>query len=80
MEVQLAGILSQAAGGARCIECTGSTIGELLQSLVLRYPEMQTHLDDGIAVAVNGEIYRDRRYQPIPSNADIFLLPRIQGG
>jgi sulfur-carrier protein len=41
---------------------------------------MQMHLDDGIAVAVNGEIYRDRRDQPIPSNADVFLLPRIQGG
>ena len=80
MEVQLAGILSQAVGGARCIECTGSTIGELLQSLVLRYPEMQAHLDDGVAVAVNGEIYRDRRDQPVPSNADVFLLPRIQGG
>ena len=54
MEVQLSGILSQAAGGARCVACTGATIGELLQSLVLRYPEMQMHLDDGIAVAVNG--------------------------
>ncbi|MBT3461150.1 MAG: MoaD/ThiS family protein [Gammaproteobacteria bacterium] len=80
MEVQLAGILSQAAGGARCVECTGATIGELLQSLVLRYPEMQMHLDEGVAVAVNGEIYRDRRDQPIPNNADVFLLPRIQGG
>ena len=80
MEVQLAGILSQAAGGARFVECTGATIGELLQSLVLRYPEMQMHLDEGVAVAVNGEIYRDRRDQPIPINADVFLLPRIQGG
>ena len=80
MEVQLSGILSQAAGGARSVECTGATIGELLQSLVLRYPEMQAHLDDGVAVAVNGEIYRDRRDQPVPSNADVFLLPRILGG
>ena len=80
MEVQLAGILSQEAGGARCVECMGATIGELLQSLVLRYPEMQMHLDEGVAVAVNGEIYRDRRDQPIPINADVFLLPRIQGG
>jgi molybdopterin converting factor small subunit len=80
MEVQLSGILSQAADGARLVECTGATIGELLQSLVLRYPEMQKHLDEGVAVAVNGEIYRDRQDQPIPTNADVFLLPRIQGG
>ncbi|MEJ6671845.1 MAG: molybdopterin converting factor small subunit [Candidatus Azotimanducaceae bacterium] len=80
MQVQLSGILSQAAGGARCVECAGATIGELLQALLLKYPEMQSHLDDGIAVAINGEIYRDRRDQPIPANADVFLLPRIQGG
>ena len=42
MQVQLSGILSQAAGGARCVECAGATIGELLHALLRKYPEMQT--------------------------------------
>ena len=48
--------------------------------LVKRYPDMQNHLDDGIAVSVNGEIYRDSWSHEIPEDAEVFLLPRIQGG
>ena len=33
-----------------------------------------------IAVAINGEIFRDGWNQPIPEDAEVFLLPRIQGG
>jgi molybdopterin converting factor small subunit len=29
---------------------------------------------------VNGEIYRDRRDQPIPLGAEVYLLPRLAGG
>jgi sulfur carrier protein ThiS len=41
---------------------------------------MQKQLDDGIAVSVNGEIFRDSWSEEIPESAEIFLLPRIQGG
>ena len=37
-------------------------------------------LDAGIAVAINGEMYRDDRDVAIPENAEVFLLPRIPGG
>jgi molybdopterin synthase sulfur carrier subunit len=41
---------------------------------------MQNQLDDGIAVSVNGQIFRDNWSEEIPEGAEIFLLPRIQGG
>ena len=41
---------------------------------------MQIHLDNGIAVSVNGEIFRDNWSKEIPEGAEVFLLPRIQGG
>ena len=80
MEVQLSGILSSAAGGITSVEVTGTTVGELLTCLEQRYPAMGPLIEQGIAVAVNGEIYRDRRDQPIPLDAEVYLLPRLAGG
>jgi molybdopterin synthase sulfur carrier subunit len=56
------------------------TIRELLRKLVERYPRMQSRVDDGVAVSINGEIFRDNWGEPIPEGAEIFVLPRIQGG
>lgn len=80
MQVSLNGMLQSAAGGAASVELEASTIDELLTRLVERFPAMQQHIDDGIAVAINGEIYRDDGTQKIPPDAEVFLLPRIAGG
>jgi len=80
MHIRLSGILCQATGGASTVEVSGATIGDILTSLVQKHPAIQEHLDDGVAVAVNGEIYRDRRDQVIPEGSEVFLLPRIEGG
>ena len=80
LKVSLTGSLRAAAGGKDAIELEATTIRELLTKLIDRYPEMQTQLDAGIAVAINGEIYRDNWGASIPANSEVFLLPRIQGG
>ena len=80
LEVQLSGSLRDAAGGAASISMNAGTIRELLRKLVERYPRMQSRVDDGVAVSINGEIFRDNWGQPIPEDAEIFLLPRIPGG
>jgi molybdopterin converting factor small subunit len=78
--VQLSASLREFAGGAASVAVEAETIRELLRKLVERYPRMQRRVDEGIAVSVNGEIYRDDRNQQIPEGAEVFLLPRIQGG
>ena len=80
LEVSLSGSLRDAMDGAASIEIEARTIRELLRKLVERYPRLQSRIDEGVAVSVNGEIYRDNRDVPIPEGAEIFLLPRIQGG
>jgi molybdopterin converting factor small subunit len=72
--------LRAAADGKETIELEAKTIRELLTRLVDHYPGMQKQLDAGIAVAINGEIYRDNRSALIPDDSEVFLLPRIQGG
>lgn len=57
-----------------------ATIRELFRKLVERYPRLESRLRDGIAVSVNGDIFRDDWNQAIPEGAEVFLLPRINGG
>ena len=80
LKVCLAGPLKSAAGGAATVLIRAATIRELLGELVRQYPQMQIQLDDGIAVSVNGDIFRDNWSKEIPEGAAVFLLPRIQGG
>ncbi len=80
MQVSLNGALRAGANGAESIEIEAATIRELLTKLVERYPDMQDHMDRGIAVAIDGVIYRDDWTQKIPAGAEVFLMPRIEGG
>jgi molybdopterin converting factor small subunit len=80
LEVQLSGSMRDAADGAASVSIQAGTIRELLRKLVERYPRMQSRVDEGVAVSINGEIFRDNWGEPIPEGAEIFLLPRIPGG
>lgn len=79
-QVGLTGSLRDACDGAATVSIDAATIRELLRKLIERYPHMRSRVDAGIAVSINGEIYRDDWSQPIPQGAEVFLLPRIQGG
>jgi molybdopterin synthase sulfur carrier subunit len=79
-EVELFGGLRDAVNGAVSVQVDGSTIHELLQNLGREYPTLQERIGQGIAVAIDGVIYRDDWEQPIPKGAEVVLLTRIAGG
>ncbi|MFT6432298.1 MAG: molybdopterin converting factor small subunit [Candidatus Azotimanducaceae bacterium] len=80
MEVSLSGSVRDAVDGLASIEIEAKTIRELLTRLIDRYPKLENHLEEGIAVAIDGTIYRDSWETPIPEGSEVFLLPRIVGG
>jgi len=80
VQVSLTGPLRSAAGDIATVEIEAATIRELLKRLVEQYPGMQMHLDEGIAVSVDGTMYRDDGDVRIPPDVEVVLLPRIQGG
>jgi len=80
MKIAVTGLLRAAVGGAASIEIEAATIRELMRKLAERYPKIESHLDAGIAVAINGEIFRDNWGEPIPDGAEVVLMPRINGG
>ena len=56
------------------------TLRELMRKILKKYPRMQKHLDAGIALAIDGHIYRDDWDVEIPAGAEVYLMPRITGG
>ena len=66
--------------GAKSLDIEATTLRELMRKLVERYPRIQGHLDEGIALAINGQIYRDNWDIKIQDGSEVYLLPRIQGG
>jgi len=80
VQVSLNGALRSGADGAASIDIEAATIAELLTKLAERYPDMSSHLEKGIAVAIDGVVYRDDWTQKIPEGAEVFLMPRIEGG
>ncbi len=79
-EIKVWGGLRPAIGGAATLDIEASTIRELLRKLEEQYPDTAPFIEAGIAVSIDGVIYRDSWGQKLPSSAEIYLLPRIEGG
>ena len=79
-EVRLFGGLRDAVDGAESVKLEGTTIRELLENLSEEYPPMRERIAQGIAISIDGVIYRDDWEQPIPEGAEVGLLSRIAGG
>ena len=79
-DIHLWGALRPAAGGASVVQVHAKTIRELFRKLEENYPGMAPHFARGVAVSIDGKIYRDTWDQELTEGAEIYLLPRIQGG
>jgi hypothetical protein len=80
VEVTLWGSLGAAAGGRNKLDIEAKDIRELFRKLAEQYPALEPYIERGIAVAIDGEIYRDTWSKELPQGAEIFLLPRLVGG
>ena len=80
LDINVSVSLREATDGAASISVEAKTIRELFRKIVDDYPRMSAHLEQGVAVSINGRIFRDNWGEEIPERAEIFLLPRISGG
>jgi sulfur-carrier protein len=80
LDIHLWGALRPHAGGAPVVSVEATTIRELFRVLIERYPGMEPFIQRGVAVSINGQIYRDQWDTALPADAEIFLLPRVAGG
>ena len=78
--VVLIGNLAQLTGGVAEFQLSATSVKHLFQQLTEMYPAIGRHLDEGVAVAIDGQIYQDALLEPIAPDSEVFLLPQIAGG
>lgn len=66
--------------GEAAFELEVKNVRQLFAALGERYPDLRAHLDNELAVAIDGEIYQDALLQPISGNSQVLLFPKIAGG
>ncbi|MEL0019652.1 MAG: MoaD/ThiS family protein [Rickettsiales bacterium] len=79
--VTLTAALARFTGGQTEFEMDNvSTIRQLFRALSERFPDIKPHLEDGIAVAIDGQLFQDSLLEPIQPDSEVHLLPQIGGG
>jgi molybdopterin converting factor small subunit len=78
--VVLVGNLVQVTGGVAEFDLPARSVKHLFQQLTELHPELGRHLEDGVAVAIDGQIYQESLLQPIGPDSEVYLLPQIAGG
>jgi sulfur-carrier protein len=78
--VVLVGNLAQITGGVAEFQLSATSVKQLFEQLTALHPALEPHLAEGVAVAIDGQIYQDALFQPIGANSEVFLLPQIAGG
>ena len=78
--VVLVGNLAQVTGGVAELHLSATSVKQLFQQLAELHPALERHLQEGVAVAIDGQIYQDALLEPIGPESEVFLLPQIAGG
>ena len=78
--VVLTGNLKNYTGGETELELAADNVRQLFRLLGERHPALKPHLEEGLAVAINGQIYQESLLEPIPPDSEVHILPQIAGG
>jgi molybdopterin converting factor small subunit len=78
--VVLVGNLAQVTGGVATFDLPVASVQQLFRQLAELHPALAPHLESGVAVAIDGQIFQDALLEPIGADSEVFLLPQIAGG
>ena len=78
--VVLIGNLAQVTGGVAEFQLSATSVQQLFRQLGELHPALAPHLESGVAVAIDGQIFQDALLEPIGPDSEVFLLPAIAGG
>ncbi len=68
------------AQGQTCFDIAAGNVRELFRALEQAYPGLGTEIEQAHGVAIDGEFVQDPLAEPLPPDAEVFVLPKIAGG
>ena len=89
VSVRLPTVLRPAANGQSAVEADGTSVGDVVKSLIASYPGLETNLVDGeggirkfVNVYVNDEDIRfiDKLDTTVADGDEVAILPAVAGG
>lgn len=66
--------------GVREFEIEARTVRGVISAMDRLFPGLGEHLEEETSLAVNGVIHEVVYTQVIPADAEVFFIPRIEGG
>ena len=78
--VVFTGSLKRLTGGDDALDVDAANVRQLMRGVAERYPALKPHIESGMAVAIDSQIYQDAWFQPIGPDSEVHLLPKIAGG
>ncbi len=67
-------------GGASEFDVEADTVHRMIRELDRRFPGLGQQIDEGMAVAIDGEIYQDAYMEKLSPDSEVYLIPKIGGG
>jgi molybdopterin synthase sulfur carrier subunit len=80
VRVKLWGSLRRLADGQKNVEVDAQNFKQILDTLGKKYPALQTEIDAGVSIALDGEIIRDAWFKLVTEDNEVVLLPLMEGG
>ena len=78
--VVLTGALKDLTDGVSEMEIEAANVHQLIGILGERFPALKPRLEKGLTVAIDGDVFTDAWFQPIPENSEVHLLSAMAGG
>jgi molybdopterin converting factor small subunit len=67
-------------GGQTEFDIEANTVRRMIAELDRRFPGLGHQIDEGMAVAIDGEIFQDAYQTPLSPDSEVVLIPKIGGG
>ena len=67
-------------GGVREFAIPASNLRGVIKAMDTLFPGLGEHLEEETTVAIDGEIHEVGYFQPVKPGAEVFFIPKIEGG
>ena len=67
-------------GGQKEFDIVATTLRDVIKEMDRRFPGLGEVLEEETGVAIDGDMHEVGYFQPIRPGAEVFFIPRIEGG
>jgi hypothetical protein len=67
-------------GGVREFEVEAKNLRGVLKAMDELFPGLAETLEEETTVAIDGALHETGYFQPVPPGAEVFFIPKLEGG